>query len=575
MPPNNDQKASKFIPMIAIVVFVFIGIYAGTSYWLKRRSIQEPEIESVRETDTAEAPPVKPTVSTPAPAPVQPIHKPIKPQPVIDVDALEEDKQLMALMEKRKAKYGIKKGLDIIVKPDESIKVGDSTVPMREILDKIRLKKGDFVEKSLATEQETKSTRGGDRTLPHPPQDLSESPSRKPSRTPVRISRHKIEPSVSKTIDPSEDKTSLPRPMQKQETQKEQEQEYVEPPKAVSLFRKYKQTLKAIDEKEEMLIRAQTRGTEQIRDEAGAHIPKKDEPDNRADPADDYSGKSGETQTVNQTVNQTVKLKDQPAPATAVNLEQIREELKTLARIRENLEKELQLPDDPKARQIAIQKLQKAEDLYLQEKEKKITRKADSSRPDLQEKSVAGKNVPALEQYRHTVKAIDDKKKQLLDGPPETRRRLEEELKELNLQKEKLQRQLEAMALSGKDEKREDVEAYGIYVVKPNDNLWNVHFVLLKEYFNVKGVTLESGADEPDKKGHSSGVGRLLKFSEHMVFIYNVRDRKLSLDLDMIHPTSKIVVFNMGEVFSILDNIDYRLIDRIRFDGDTLWLPAE
>ena len=87
--------------------------------------------------------------------------------------------------------------------------------------------------------------------------------------------------------------------------------------------------------------------------------------------------------------------------------------------------------------------------------------------------------------------------------------------------------------------------------------------------------TEEPSADEPDKRGRSSGVGRLLKFSELMVFIYNVKERKLSLDLNLIHPFSKIVVFNMGEVFSLLNEIDYGKIDRIRFDGDTIWIPAE
>ena len=41
------------------------------------------------------------------------------------------------------------------------------------------------------------------------------------------------------------------------------------------------------------------------------------------------------------------------------------------------------------------------------------------------------------------------------------------------------------------------LDAYGIYVVKPNDNIWNIHFQFLKEYFTHKGIMLSPVADEP------------------------------------------------------------------------------
>ncbi|MDM8552584.1 hypothetical protein QUF72_21035 [Desulfobacterales bacterium HSG2] len=115
---------------------------------------------------------------------------------------------------------------------------------------------------------------------------------------------------------------------------------------------------------------------------------------------------------------------------------------------------------------------------------------------------------------------------------------------------------------------------YGIYVVHPGDNIWNIHFAFLKDYFSKKGVRLSSRADEP-MSGRSSGVGKLLKFSEKMVYIYNIRERKLDIDLDQIHPLSKVVVFNLGRAFSLLRQIDYKNVNRIQFDGDTLWIPAE
>jgi hypothetical protein len=121
----------------------------------------------------------------------------------------------------------------------------------------------------------------------------------------------------------------------------------------------------------------------------------------------------------------------------------------------------------------------------------------------------------------------------------------------------------------------QDLDVYGIYVVKPMDNIWNIHFRFLKEYFTHKGVVLSPMADEPTPKGESSGVGRLLKFSETMVHIYNIREKKLDMDLNMIQPLSKIVVFNLARVFAMLESIDYSEVNRIRFDGETLWLPAK
>jgi hypothetical protein len=121
----------------------------------------------------------------------------------------------------------------------------------------------------------------------------------------------------------------------------------------------------------------------------------------------------------------------------------------------------------------------------------------------------------------------------------------------------------------------EEAEAYGIYVVQGGDNIWNIHFRFLKYYFDRKGVQLSPFSDEPDRRGCSSGVGKILKFSENVVYIYNIREHKLDVNLDMIQPLSKIVVFNMAEVFALLDRIDYRMVNRIQFDGETLWIPAE
>ncbi len=119
-----------------------------------------------------------------------------------------------------------------------------------------------------------------------------------------------------------------------------------------------------------------------------------------------------------------------------------------------------------------------------------------------------------------------------------------------------------------------DPETFGIHVVRPGDNIWNIHFNFLKDYFVRRGFDLARSADEPDRKGYSSGVGKLLKFSENIVYIYNVKDKDFSQDLNLIEPHSKIVVYKMDRVFQLLEQIDYHNLDRIQFDGDTLWVPA-
>lgn len=119
----------------------------------------------------------------------------------------------------------------------------------------------------------------------------------------------------------------------------------------------------------------------------------------------------------------------------------------------------------------------------------------------------------------------------------------------------------------------ESIKEYGIYVVQPGDNIWNIHFHILKEYYDSRGVAVAQDADEPLKRGKSSGVGKILKFSETMVIIYNLIDEQIVPDINLLAPLSKIVIYNIGEIFGLLTQINYETVNQIHFDGRTIWVP--
>ncbi|MCG8567745.1 MAG: hypothetical protein MI747_21975 [Desulfobacterales bacterium] len=120
------------------------------------------------------------------------------------------------------------------------------------------------------------------------------------------------------------------------------------------------------------------------------------------------------------------------------------------------------------------------------------------------------------------------------------------------------------------------IKEFGIYVVQPGDNIWNIHFNILKEYYSDRGIDVAPKADEPIKNGGmSSGVGKLLKFSEGMVIIYDLNDDEVAEGINLLQPLSKVVIYNMQEVFNLLSEIDYDTINRIQFDGTNIWIPTE
>jgi hypothetical protein len=59
-----------------------------------------------------------------------------------------------------------------------------------------------------------------------------------------------------------------------------------------------------------------------------------------------------------------------------------------------------------------------------------------------------------------------------------------------------------------------------------------------------------------------------------MVYIYNVQEKDFSENLNLIEPHSKIIVYKLDRIFDLLEQLNAENIDRIQFDGDTLWVPA-
>ncbi len=117
------------------------------------------------------------------------------------------------------------------------------------------------------------------------------------------------------------------------------------------------------------------------------------------------------------------------------------------------------------------------------------------------------------------------------------------------------------------------VSAWGVYMVRPGDSLWRIHYRLLREYLRARGVKLQPFADQPTPKGYSSGVGKVLKFAEHMVGVYNLRTGHMSKNLNLLEPGQKVVVFNLSEIFGQLDKVNPNEINGIMYDGRVLFFP--
>lgn len=121
--------------------------------------------------------------------------------------------------------------------------------------------------------------------------------------------------------------------------------------------------------------------------------------------------------------------------------------------------------------------------------------------------------------------------------------------------------------------KPEQVSVWGVYVVRPGENLWDIHFRLLREYLKSRGVPISPKADRPTPQGYSTGVGKVLKFAEHMVGVYNLKTGAMSTNLNQLEAGSKVVVYNLTEIFEQLSKIDPKNLSGIMYDGRVLFFP--
>ncbi|SMC24821.1 hypothetical protein SAMN02746041_02099 [Desulfacinum hydrothermale DSM 13146] len=116
---------------------------------------------------------------------------------------------------------------------------------------------------------------------------------------------------------------------------------------------------------------------------------------------------------------------------------------------------------------------------------------------------------------------------------------------------------------------------YGVRLVRPGENLWNIHYQILREYFARRDVHLPPWADEPAPNGRSSGVGRILKFLEKIVYVYDVRRNRLVTDLNRLYPNDLVVFFKISDVFAALEQVSPRELKAVRLVAGTLRLERD
>ena len=114
---------------------------------------------------------------------------------------------------------------------------------------------------------------------------------------------------------------------------------------------------------------------------------------------------------------------------------------------------------------------------------------------------------------------------------------------------------------------------YGVKLVEEGDSIWGIHYDIMREFFQNEGVELPPRADQPNSRGYSSGLGKILKYDEKKAYVYNIATKRLrSGDINVIYPGEEIVFFSMKDLFSHLRGKDLSFLDHLYFDGQHLYI---
>ncbi len=483
MRTNKPLRSNRTLGIIIFCGFLLVTVLGVWWFWPQTAPVRLPDPPS----PPAEPPPPEPTR---ADAPILPRARPI-------IRYQEDDQAVQELMRRRKEELGLDESVDMIVKSDETLKVGGTIIPMKEILDKIRIQRGGVVEDDLI------------------PGSAAVNRQRRMDRLHEKLSESE------KRFWELEATLTNPEAIRKAEGLKEKMAEHARLGEIVTDYQAYKDTLKEIEARKRLL----------------------------------------ETEDPEQAVRRQLENLKERAAALETDL---RNRLKASG---------LALNLAPGDTEGLIQALTEAENRYWELET--ALKKADSAEsPEavsqmIQERAKLRNLVADFQEYKRIGEKIRKNIALLEKDPAEITQAIQGELNALRMARNDLEDALISRLLPA-----EGAEIYGIHVVRPEDNIWNIHFEFLKEYFQNRGIRLSPLSDEKTQEGISSGVGKILKFSEKMVHIFNIKERELQSDLNMIHPLSKIVVFNMGQAFDLLNQIDYENITEIRFDGENLWVPA-
>ncbi len=489
---NRDRTFRTIVILAILLVLILAGAWY---YW----SVKKPETP-LTAPPTAVAPPPpapEPTAAADEPAadavpqtPSPQAAPPEAPGGVIQFDS--DDEELRELMARRKARYGLKDSVDMVVESDETIQVGGISVPMEEILERIRLKSGDLVETDLGP---TLSTVSEGERIDRLYTQLKEKEKR------FKALEREIESAPA----------GAPGTQEKL-------QEYASLRSVMDMYGAYRKALSDIREWELIL---ESQESQPPREALAEHLDRLE----------------AEKIALEQSLSAQLGLQGDPA-ANRTKL------LETLA--------------DARARMAEIDAALASPSLD-----------ASAGTDLVRERAALSGQMADLEPYESVLDRIDKTRALTERTDAEAASEIASALTDLNAAADTLEDTLTDRLLP--DMK---TDAYGVYIVRPGDNIWNIHFQFLKENFKYRGITLSPVADEPDARGVSSGVGKILKFAEGMVYIYNLQEQQLEDNIDIIHPLSKIIVFNMARAIELIREIDQEDIKHIQFDGETLWLPA-